>query len=81
MTGFKVALGGSGRLIKYSAEYARRWTAELKPSKLKPENIRVPASSAPWERAFSVCGHILEEKRSCRKPQSLSNIPFFSARS
>ncbi|KAI2645924.1 Transposable element Hobo transposase [Labeo rohita] len=38
--------------------------------------LRIPASSAPSERAFSVCGRILEDRRTSLGPQSVSNILF-----
>uniref|UniRef100_A0AAZ1XPQ9 HAT C-terminal dimerisation domain-containing protein n=1 Tax=Oreochromis aureus TaxID=47969 RepID=A0AAZ1XPQ9_OREAU len=36
----------------------------------------IPATSAPSERAFSLCGRILEERRSVLKPSSVSDILF-----
>ncbi|XP_056102454.1 uncharacterized protein LOC130081774 [Rhinichthys klamathensis goyatoka] len=45
-------------------------------SKLSRFIFSIPASSAPSERAFSVCGRILEERRTGLGPQSISNILF-----
>lgn len=45
-------------------------------SKLARFIFSIPASSAPSERAFSVCGRILEERRTGLGPQSISNILF-----
>lgn len=45
-------------------------------SKLARFIFCIPASSAPSERAFSVCGRILEERRTRLGPQSVSNILF-----
>uniref|UniRef100_A0A3B1J960 HAT C-terminal dimerisation domain-containing protein n=1 Tax=Astyanax mexicanus TaxID=7994 RepID=A0A3B1J960_ASTMX len=45
-------------------------------SKLARHVLCIPASSAPSERAFSVCGRILEERRSVLKPSTVSNILF-----
>ena len=45
-------------------------------SKLALFIFSIPASSAPSERAFSVCGRILEERRTGLGPQSVSNILF-----
>ena len=45
-------------------------------SKLARFIFCIPASSAPSERAFSVCGRILEERRTELGPQSFSNILF-----
>lgn len=36
----------------------------------------IPATSAPSERAFSLCGRILEERRSVLKPSSVNDILF-----
>ena len=45
-------------------------------SKLARFILSIPASSAPSERAFSVCGRIMEERRTRLGPQSISNILF-----
>uniref|UniRef100_A0A1A8L4D6 HAT C-terminal dimerisation domain-containing protein n=2 Tax=Nothobranchius TaxID=28779 RepID=A0A1A8L4D6_9TELE len=45
-------------------------------SKLARFIFSIPASSAPSERAFSVCGRILEERRTGLGPQSVSHILF-----
>lgn len=39
----------------------------------------IPASSAPSERAFSVCGRILEERRTNLASESISNILFLNS--
>ena len=39
----------------------------------------IPASSAPSERAFSVCGRILEERRTRLGSESINNILFINS--
>lgn len=45
-------------------------------SKLARFIFSIPASSAPSERAFSVCRRILEERRTRLAPQTVSNLLF-----
>ena len=48
-------------------------------SKLARCILCIPASSAPSERAFSVCGRIMEERRTCLTPQAVSDILFLNS--
>ena len=45
-------------------------------AKLARHVLAIPASSAPSERAFSICGRILEERRSMLKPTAVNNLLF-----
>ena len=48
-------------------------------SKLARCVLCIPASSAPSERAFSVCGRIIEERRTCLAPQAINDILFLNS--
>ncbi|KAL2095497.1 hypothetical protein ACEWY4_010216 [Coilia grayii] len=45
-------------------------------AKLARHVLCIPGSSAPSERAFSICGRILEERRSMLKPSTVNNLLF-----
>jgi len=38
----------------------------------------IPATSVPLERAFSVSGHIVKEKRACLLPENINMLAFLS---
>lgn len=45
-------------------------------AKLARHVLAIPGPSAPSERAFSICGRILEERRSMLKPSTVNNLLF-----
>ena len=39
----------------------------------------IPATSVPSERAFSVAGHVVNEKRACLLPENINMLVFLGA--
>lgn len=62
---------------KYVLLWWKRQCQEfLRLSQLTRYVLCIPASSAPSERAFSICGRILEQRRINLKPSSVNDILF-----
>lgn len=48
-------------------------------SQLAKKYLAVPATSVPSERAFSIAGHIVQERRSCLLPENINMLVFLSS--
>ena len=47
-------------------------------SVLAKKYLAVPATSVPAERAFSIAGHIVSQKRSCLLPENVNRLVFLA---
>ena len=47
-------------------------------SNLAKKYLAIPATSVPAERAFSIAGHIVNQKRSCLLPENVNKLVFLT---